>query len=298
MRNRYLVTRSGGWVADRTKPFLYFLGPILVSPILLVAAAALEVGLLAAFAFLLLILGVVLGWVFLLKGGSGVKTAGEAWLAGDPARAIPLCQSALATVFRSDVRTKAFHILGLCAEANGDFHEALDLFDRVIGMVPAFGTATNKKRAQILVQSHRALCLVALGRIDDADAAVRVASMAFAAPTPQSALSSLLLDDEAFGTAGVNAALAQMEPGRDPRALLTLATVVLLAARGMAKEAIDIVARERMTVGRGLLPREIALLRSAETRARRALAGGVHRVAEAPEEAVDPWAARVLAVAR
>src|SRR5687768_8031958 len=135
MRNRYLLTRSGGWLGSRVLPFLYFLGPILLSPLVLVASGLLELGLLAVFGFLLLISGVVLGWVFLLKGGSGVKTAGEVWVAGDYARAIPLCQSALATVFRSDVRTKAFHILGLCAEANGDFVEALDLFDRVIGMV-------------------------------------------------------------------------------------------------------------------------------------------------------------------
>jgi hypothetical protein len=298
MRNRYLLTSSGRDMRGRFVPFLFMLGPVLVMPLFFIVGVALESALLCALGVLCLVAGIVPGWVFLIRGAAKVRDAGQAWLAGSFAVATEQCRYALSRVFRSDVRTKAFHVLGLCAEANGDFAEALDLFECVQGMVPAFGTATNKKRAHVLVQSHRALCLVALGRIEEADTAVRSASMAFAQPAASSALGGFLLDDEAFGPIGVNTALAQMEPGRDPRALLTLATVVLLAARGMAREAIDLVERERATLGRGLLPREQALLRGAEAKARRALAGGIHRAAEAPEETVDPWAARVLAVAR
>jgi hypothetical protein len=96
----------------------------------------------------------------------------------------------------------------------------------------------------------------------------------------------------------VNAALADMEPGRDPRALLTLASLVLLAARGMSREAIDLAERERVTLARGLLPREQALARGAEAKARRALEAGVHRMPGEVEDAADPWAARVLAARR
>lgn len=295
MTNRYLVLRSGRSIAGRTLPFFVLFGPMVLAPLFVVAASLVDLaGLGVLFGIVAFLGGVVAGWVFLLRGASNVKTAGEAWLAGDYARAIALSQSALATVFRADIRTKAFHVLGLSAEANGDFAEALDLFDRVLAMMPAFGTATNKARANVLVHSHRALCLVALGRIEEADAAVRHASFVFAQPANAGAF-DFLVNDEAFGTLGVNKALAEMEPGRDPRALLTLATVVVLSARGMAREALDILERERATVARGLLPREHALFRGAEARARRALAAGVHRVADAPEEAVDPWAARVLA---
>lgn len=300
MRNRYLLLPSGRHIRGRFVPALWMLGPLAICPLFFIAGVALQAWPVIFLGVTSFIAAPVAGWVVLLRGSSKVREAGQAWIAGRYAYATELCRYALAKVFRSDVRTKAFHVLGLCAEANGDFEEALDLFDCVQAMVPAFGTASNKKRAQILVQSHRALCLVALGRLDEADGAVRMASSAFAQPATKSVLSGFLLDDEAFGAAGVNTALAQMEPGRDPRALLTLASLVVLAARGMPREAIDLAERERVTLARGLLPREHALARGAEAKARRMLTAGVHRTADArePEEAADPWAARVLAVAR
>src|SRR5690606_2193589 len=129
--NRYLVTASGRFVGSRAGPFAVGFGPILLGPLFGLAAGVAAVAGAPALAVLLGLLGglslfggLVLAWVLLLRGSGAAARASAAWLAGDVAAAVPLCQSALGTVYRADVRSRALHVLGLTAEANGDFAEA------------------------------------------------------------------------------------------------------------------------------------------------------------------------------
>jgi tetratricopeptide (TPR) repeat protein len=229
--------------------------------------------------------------VLLIRGSGAAARASAAWLAGDVASAVPLCQSALATVFRADVRARALHVLGLTAEANGDFLEAADLFARAEQTIPAMTAEKYKRHARALMLSHRALALTALGRLDEADFVARRVSAIYA--TPASTALDIFTDDAAFGSFGVGAAMRDLEPGRDPRALVALASAVVLSARGMPREAVDLLARERYVLQHGLLPREKALIASVELRAGTQLGGGPMRLpgAAAP---LDPWAERVL----
>jgi hypothetical protein len=189
---------------------------------------------------------------------------------------------------------RAFYTLGLIAEANADFAEAEELFRLAYDSVPAMAAQKWKRRGQCLMLSHSAIALVALGRLGEADLRVRTASALFP-PVAVGGLFDALGDDTAFGAVGVATALRDLEPGRDPRALLTLASAVVLAARGMAREAIELVDRERHVVEAGLLPREKALLANVESRSRGLLAGGAMRAPGQPLAAeVSGWAERVL----
>jgi hypothetical protein len=302
--NRYLVNSSGRFLASRTLPGVLLIGPLVGGPVVGflggMIGALVESGVLVALSSLLgagLFLGGIIGaWVFLLSGSTDVGRAGQLWLAGDNVGPIALCQKALARVFRADVRMRAIYTLGLCAEANGDFAEAEDLFRRAFGSVPAMAAQKWKRRGQCLMLSHCSIALVALGRLDEADAMVRTAS-ALVPPVPAGALDALT-DDAAFGAIGVSAALRDLEPGREPRVLLTLASAVVLAARGMAREALELVERERYFLSSGLLPRERALLENAEARGRGLLAGGPMRTpglaARTGDASASTWAERIL----
>jgi hypothetical protein len=307
--NKYLVTRSGRFVGTRTAASLTFFGPLVGSFVLggvgIGVGSALDSGAIAALsmllAFALFIGAVVSQWVFLIGGGNDAKRATEAIImAGDGATAIALCHKPLGRVFRADVRTRALFVLGLVAESNCDFAEAADLFERASAMIPAFAAGKWQRHARVLILSHRALALVATGRLQEADAAVRMASALFPPRAPGAF--DALTDDAAFGSIGVAAALRDLEPGRDPRALLTLASIVFLAAAGMGREAVELSQREAQGLTFALMPRERALVALVEARARGQLGGGPMRAPGAAPPNVDPasaaWAERVLPQAR
>lgn len=298
--NKYLVTRSGRVVGSRVVPAVTLLGPLLGGLLLGAAGVAAGVALdmpavsvLAALIGLALFAsGTIAAWVFLLDGGKGVARAAELWLAGDTP-GVELCQRPLARVFRADVRMRAFHTLGLIAEANGDFAEAEDLFRRAYDAVPAMAAQRWKRHAQCLMMAHSAIALVAIGRLDEADQRARAASALYP-PVAGGGLLDALGDDTAFGALGIAAALRDLEPGRDPRALVALSSAVVLAARGNARDALELVNRERFCLDAGLLPREKALLANVEARSRGLLPGGAMRSPGQASPSPDRWAQRVL----
>jgi hypothetical protein len=305
--NRYLVTSSGRFVGSRTRPLLGMLGGFVGAPLLAMIGGAvggvLDVpvvtilfGLLGFFGFFA---AVIAQWVFLLGGQRELIRSANMWLAGDNVGPIALCHKPLARVFRSDIRMRALYTLGLCAEANGDFAEADDLFLRAYDAVPAMAASKWKRHGQCMMLSHRAIALVALNRLAEADAMVRQASLLF--PPVAAGMLDLISDDAAFGAIGVAAALRDLEPGRDRRALLTLATVVVLTANGMARESLELVERERYPLMAGLMPREKSLLANVEVRSRGLLAAGPMRtpgLASPSDAAGSAWADRILPITR
>lgn len=302
-RNRYLVTTSGRFLGTRVAPAIGFFGTITcavaVGGVGMAVGAALAIDAVVALSFLvafLIFCGAVISQaVFLVGGQSSVARAAQAVLMGDTVTPIALCQKALGRVFRSDVRTRALFVLGLCAEGNGDFAESADLFDRSAQMIPAFAAGKYQRHARVLMLCHRAIALVATHREGEADVLVRQASQLFPPRAP--GVLDVFADDVAFGGMGVSTALRDLEPGRDPRALLTLASVVVLAARGMGREAMDLIERERYFLNAGLLPRERALVARVEVRSHGLLGGGPMRSAGLAlhgDPASDAWADRVL----
>lgn len=302
--NRYLVTASGASVGSRVVPGILLLGGILGGPFVgivgCILGAALELpalaGLALVVAFFAFLASTVLAWVFLLKGSNDLRAASELWLRGNTRDALPLCHRTLGRVFRADLRMRALYILGLCAEANGDFAEAADLFATSYESIPAMAAPKWKRHGQCMMLSHRAIALVALGRLDEADMLVRSASELFPTLTTHGVM-DVLTDDAGFGAAGVSTALRELEPGRDPRALLTFASVVVLSVRGMVREALELAAREQYSLAAGLLPREKALLAAVDARSRGLLMGGPMR-APGALASHDPWAERVLGGSR
>jgi len=302
--NPYLVTRSGRPIGSRALVGVLSFGSFIVGPVVGVAGGviggALDVAAISVLAVLAGIAiffgGIVLAWVLLLTGAKKAGQAMDAWRAGYFPRAVELSQSALRTVFRADVRTRALYVLGLCAESRADFAAAADLFARSSEAMPAMAAGKYQRQARCLMHAHRAVALVADRRLDEADASVRLASALFPA-LPPGAL-DVLTDDAGVGAVGVSTAIRDIEIGRDPRALLTLASALVLSARGMAREALELVERERYTLNAAMLPpRERALVANIETRARRLLGGGPMRAPghdHAGQGAADPWAERVL----
>jgi len=304
-RNRYLVTAAGRAVGSRSAAGAITLLPIVGGLIVGVVAswsAPLEspvmFTLAVLFGIVAFIAGTVATWIFLLAGSKDMNAASQMWLAGDNNSPLPLCHRSLARVFRGDIRMRAFYMLGLCAEANGDFAEAQDLFRCAYEAIPAMAASKWKRRGQCLMLSHSAIALVAMGRFDEADAAARSASALFLPLPGGPNLLEALTDDAAFGAVGISAALRDLEPGRDPRVLVALSSAVVLAGRGMAREALELVDRERYSLNAGLFPRERALLENIEARSRGLLAGGPMRspgqASSAMSTAFAGWAARVL----
>ena len=188
-RNRYLVTSSGRFVGARTLPLLVMLSGFVGAPAFAVVGSTVGIALeLTVITVISVVIGiggffatVIALWVFLLTGQRDIARAAQMWLAGDTAGPIPLCQKPLGRVFRSDVRMRALYTLGLCAEANGDFSEAEDLFRRAYDAVPAMAASKWKRRGQCMMLAHRAIALVATGRVAEADGMVRQASALAAA---------------------------------------------------------------------------------------------------------------------
>jgi hypothetical protein len=301
-RNKYLV-RNGRDVGSRLTvailSFVPLFGSLLLVPVGLVLVEAVTavgvlccvVGILGFFAT------TVFMWVALLTGGKNIERATHALRAGDAASALTLCQVPLARVFRSDIRTRALYVLGLVAESNADFAEAEDLFARANASMPALAAAKYQRYGRVLIHCHRALALVALHRLDEADLSVRQATALFPPPAAPGVLDALT-DDAGFGALGVAAALQRLEQGRDPRPLLTLACATVLAARGMAREALELIHRESYSINAGLPPHERALASNVEARAHSSLGGGPMRSAALVAGSVGggghPWADRIL----
>ena len=304
-RNRYLTTASGRSLVPRIVPALASFGPILVVPlfggILFTIAAAMDLGVLAAIVLALSSLSFVIGagmaWYFILGGMSRNTRAAQALMVGDINTAVPLAQWPLPRAFRADVRMRSFYILGLAAEQNSDFAEAEECFRAAYGSIPAFGNSRLKRHGQLLMLCHSALALVATGRFAEADNAVRMASALFVPVPGGGGFMDAFTNDAAFGAMGVSGALQNLEPGRDPRALLSLVSALVLVSKGMPREGLELVERERYFLNAGLLPREKALVANIENRARAAFAGGPMRSPGqmvAPADPMSGWAARIL----
>ncbi len=303
--SRYLVTASGVSVGSRVGPAVMLFGgfglAVAVGVVGVAVGAELESGALVVSSLVVALLAfcatVALQWVAILSGAKGLDRATRQHLAGDSRGVLEACHQPLRFVFRSDLRTRALYLLGLLAESNAHFDEAADLFDRAARMIPALAAFKWQRHARVLMLCHRAVSLVALGRVEEADVAVRQASQLF--PERPTGVFDAIADDTAFGALGVAASLQNLEPGRDPRALLTFACAVVLEARGMPREALELLDRERASLFAGLTSRERALVARLEGRARGRLAGTPLRAAgvapDAVEGADDAWADDVLA---
>lgn len=304
-QNRYLVTPTGAFVGSRVPAALTLAVPLVLAMVL--CGGGVVVGglgyqglgvLLGLLGLLVMVVGVTLLWVILLRGSASARRAAEAWLVGDYATAIAAAQAPLRLAFRADVRTKALHVLGLCAEARSDFEEAADLFARSYAMVPAMAPAPRRRHVHVLALSHQAIALVAMGRLDEADHAVRTASAMYPRMNDRTFFDAIN-EDSAFGSVGMASTLASVEPGRDPRGLLGLSSALVLAARGWPREAFELLQREEGWLQRTLLPRERALVARVEELAHGAMtAGGPMRSASPPSAALSgpdaAWVDRVL----
>jgi tetratricopeptide (TPR) repeat protein len=303
--NRYLVSSSGRslrgarWVVGLWVIACVLLLPVIVGSALLWDGAGgpalTGVGLAGVGLGVAMLLGLgVAGAVALGRSEDATPHARRAWLAGDDVGAIAACHRALSFAPNRGVRAEALHVLGLCAEGRGDLAEAVDLYDLALaasrGMTP-----WARPYLRLLVQSHRALALVGLGRVAEAEAAVRDASAIFA--TLRGPIAAMPIGSGGSGDArGVIAAIEELEPGRDPRALLALATAAVLLAARRSREAFEVVEREGLASAPGLLPRERQLGARLQLRARAELAPAAVplRAPAAPEDADAAWAAHLL----
>jgi tetratricopeptide (TPR) repeat protein len=303
--NRYLVTPSGRFVGTaKTAAWLTFVpGALAVASIALGFAAIDKPPLAIAGILLFVLLAFASGgfnlWA-VLANRAGVARAGRMWLAGDFASATALCHRALLCVFRRDVRAKALHVLGLIAEAQGAFEEAADLFARAYEELPNTAGPAQMRRARLLIRAHQALSLVALGRLGEADAALRDAWEQLPLERPNAGVIASALD-RADRALRIEDDPFDLEPDRDPHAVISLARVVVLDAMGLPREAIRISEEQHAPLDRGLLPREKTLLLRVVRRAHVLVAAesgaGPHRVSALADDARtndEVWAQRVM----
>jgi hypothetical protein len=245
-------------------------------------------------AFLLLIAAVVLLWVNLFRGSKDLAEAGRAWLSGDLEGAETRSLRTLRRVFRSDFRMASIHQVGLCAEARGDFDVAEVLFARAVRATPFGIRAAPKARARALALGHRALALAARGRLEEWQIVHGEALKEAFRPTQSTAFAGLLY--ASWANRLFENVMRNVEPGRDPRAVVALAHVVGLYRARAYRELVGILASEAQTLTQGLLPREQALVQALGTRARQGLEG--MRAGVAPSALPDPtsqqWVERTL----
>ena len=289
--NRYLMNASGGRVDGLSLPVLLVFGPMALSFGSCIAAAPVgqvsEIGaaILVGLGFLFFIALLAIGIPLESRGHRGMDEATYARQAGNADRAIELSQKMLRTLFRRDIRMRAYHTLGLIAESRGEFAFAEELFELAEKPFAAFLNAHPAGRAaRALVRAHRTIALVGARRLDEAEACMRMAwddLQATMRPAPML-------------NAGSPAWLAMIDGApREPRTLVVVATIVVLSARGRAAEAADCEKRETYYLGMATPP-ERALVEAARALATRG--AGPHR---APAQATTdgpwaPWAARVL----
>jgi len=226
--------------------------------------------------------------VTIARSSSALRRLSPAASQGDVASVLPPARSTLRWVFRGDLRSGALCALALAAEARGDVSAAAELFARAERALPAGLPSRSKGRLGALLASHLALALAALGRVDEARAALGRAHASFRV------VPSVL--DGLDGLGNVFGVLDWVEPGRDPRALAVLAGMMLAHADGARRDVLDLALNERWNLDRGLLPRERRLATALELRARAELDGGMMRVALDPAlaEGEGEWAAGVL----
>lgn len=295
--NPYLRTPRGLVVGSRAPAAMVTFGALFLGPALGAAigltGALLDDPDLGPFAvivgFVVFVLAIVpLLVVIRVHLGNMRRASGALW-AGDTRSCTHACHGVLQWVFRADLRTKAFHLLGLIAEADGQFAAAADLFDRAHRSIPALSAPSWKHRAEAIILAHLAIALVAIGAVDRADGVVQRASRAFALGAGPTDPLSALIDEPMVG----GHSFVEVEGPRDPRALVTLASALVLAARGRGREAIDLLDRERASLRRGLPPRERGLAAAIERDARALLEPGIMR--QPGQLDAEPWAAQVLA---
>lgn len=301
MLDRYLQDGRGWRVDRRSLAALVSLAWMLaIVPLCLLsgAAGAIEAdGLAVAFfalGFFALLGGAVGMWVILFWVHRRLNESVERWRARDLDAARVSAQRGLRLAFRGDFRTKAFHLLGLCAESDGAFGAAVALFDRALRAVPTAAAPQRKSEARSRIEVHRALAFVAEGRADEADAALDRAGSARARKT--GGIVNALLDDSAWGVgaASPNGVLESMEP-RDIAGLGLLCRALVLRARGAHAEALSLLDANLEWVRPALLPHEVALLDAATADCRGRLEGAFRAEARIRGEGeATRWAQAVL----
>jgi hypothetical protein len=289
--NRYLPAH----LVPRTRPLLIILTLFLGLPV-----ATIAFGILSSVSDVFGILAVVTGCLFvplfffiiipIVTSLGKLNGLARDAIAGDADKVLPAAHSALRWVFRGDIRLAAFFLIGLVAEARGDFGDAAEAFRHALASMPMGNVAKTKRRVGGLAASHLALCLAGSGRAADArNAIMQTQHYLTIGPGALDFMDSL---NSGF------TALGELEPGRDPRAVAALAGAATAYANGAFKDALDIITREQQTWAYGLLPRERALVAMLDRRARTALeAGGAMRAGGGdlvPQNGDEAWATRYL----
>ncbi len=305
MSSRYLTSPRGSALESRLWPSIRLFGGLLGIPAccggLIAVAVAVDVPALAALAVAILFLSVltatVLQWVYIFGSSSRLRRAEEQVRQGNAALAVGLAQWALARVFRSDFRTRAFYVLGLAAERAGDFADAAYLFRCAMQALPTFAGKSHAVRLRALAASHEAFALAACGRDAEAEAALRVAHGALPLLGQRGLLEAL--DDTALGPLSMNATLFEIEGRRDPRAVATLAGALLAWKRRDPQRALDAFTGEAQMLSYNTLPHEQLLLARLEASSIATLGGAQYRGGAVVSAAgVDPsaeaWVSAVL----
>jgi len=302
MVNRYLVTTSGGRTGSRVLPTLLTFGG-LVGPFFLFGlfgvvsdtfvngahqGDVLAVGLVASIA--LFVGTVVLVWVWLFRSTGKLREAEALALSGD-VHAKEGAHYALARVFRTDVRLRAFYVLGLLAERLGDFADAADLFTRAGKALPVTLGTRAGKRIPLMCLGHGAFCHAAAGNLPVATAQLQEAHRRIPNVYTQGIFESLMDDSAYLGSASMAGNLNEIEARRDPRAMVALAGALLAFRNGHYRACVDAVAAEDGMLRQNLMPHEGELVESLKAEAVAKLAGGEYRSGAAASP-LSEWAAR------
>ncbi len=276
--NPYLVDAGGNPLTSRGHATLLAFGGLAVSFVVLALGAVL-LNLRITGGAVLLALGAVafvaspiVMWRLLLRGTRGLKGATAAWQAGQGRGAIPAAHYVLRSVFRADVRARAFHLLGLVAEAEGDFAAANDCFERALSALPAMAAPVRKRYAEILIASHQALCAAALGNLPLAAQQLDRAGQRLAVGDSTSTWDALT-DDAGWGLGDVsmNEVLMKIEGGRPAAGVFALAQAFLAYRSGDAHGCLHLLGANYGQLVHALLPREHGLAALLNHRAQRVL---------------------------
>jgi hypothetical protein len=281
--NRYLIAVNGDRLGGRGRATWSAFGLLIASLLfgimvpftLSIPVLAIALGSLSAICF---IASPVVMWRRLLRAGRELEQATLAWQRGDLSLIRPAAHFALREVFRADMRTRAFHLLGLAAEQEGDFAAAVDLFSRAEHEIPSMAAGSRKRDARLLMEAHRALSLAALGSLGEAHSVLQRASQDLSM-LGQTGGFDALMDDSTWGlgSVSINEMLVKIEGGRPARAIVGLAWALFHLARGDHHSALGLIDAERAVFDHGLLPRERALIDAISAVARTRLGAGPHR---------------------
>jgi hypothetical protein len=200
---------------------------------------------------------------------------------------VPGAHSALRWAFSRRVRVNAYFLLGITAEARGDFVDAADAFAHALELMSVGHLAGELRRVASLTAGHHALCVAGTGRPDDARVALAQAEQL------------LTVDLGPAAREPQQAGAYPFRQGSDPRAVTALAAIATAHANGAYRDALDTITHEAVALDHGLLPRERNLVLALERSATTALgAAGAMRGAEElvgdPNTEDEVWAARYL----